>query len=176
MKNVKLIQILTEQTQELKIEYVQKTKEWAEKNYAYCSKILKRTSQEWCDHFNIKSKIHNPGTSIEFVGFPTDFYNTSAAYTMSKEKKKASAVVRQGYDFYLSEIEKNAIIHYENSINKLAYRISEKGLNEDKIEIKTARVGRNLETFLTDGEKKVRAFTVLAWGEVNQPHYRYLIK
>jgi len=34
----------------------------------------------------------------------------------------------------------------------------------------------NIETTLTDGEKMVRAYTIIAEGQVQRPHYRYLIK
>jgi hypothetical protein len=37
-------------------------------------------------------------------------------------------------------------------------------------------VGVNFETTLSDGEKIVRAFTIVASGEIQKPHYRYLIK
>lgn len=37
-------------------------------------------------------------------------------------------------------------------------------------------LGVNIETTITDGVKKVRAFTIVAEGEIQRPHYRYLIK
>lgn len=35
----------------------------------------------------------------------------------------------------------------------------------------------NISTTIVDAkQRKVNAWTILAWGEVNAPHYRYLIK
>jgi len=77
---------------------------------------------------------------------------------------------------FIDNMVKNAEVHYNQSIQKLAIRIEKKGLNIDKLEVKTAHVGVNIETTLTDGEKTVRAFTIVASGIVQRPHYRYLIK
>jgi hypothetical protein len=67
-------------------------------------------------------------------------------------------------------------LHYENSIVKLAYRIEKKGLNLDKITVKTSHIGVNINTWITDGEQTVHAYTIIASGEIQRPHYRYLIK
>ena len=66
--------------------------------------------------------------------------------------------------------------HYTNSIAKLALRIEKKGLNQEKIEMTTGYVDVNITTTITDGEKVVRAWTIIAGGEVQKPHYRYLVK
>jgi len=58
----------------------------------------------------------------------------------------------------------------------LAARIEKKGLNVEKIKTVTSHIGVNLETTLTDGTKTVRAWTIVASGEIQRPHYRYLIK
>ena len=62
------------------------------------------------------------------------------------------------------------------SIEKLAKRIEKKGLNQENIRTITSHVGVNIETTLTDGNKTVRAFTIIAQGTIQKPHYRYLIK
>ena len=66
--------------------------------------------------------------------------------------------------------------HYQASILKLADRIQKKGLVVDEIKVQTAHVGLNINTTLTDGQKTVRAFTIIAEGEIQRPHYRYLVK
>jgi hypothetical protein len=77
---------------------------------------------------------------------------------------------------YIGKEVKYAEMHYTNSIVKLADRISKKGLNMEVIEIKDASVGVNINTTITDGVKTVRAYTIVAEGEIQRPHYRYLIK
>ena len=51
-----------------------------------------------------------------------------------------------------------------------------KGLNLTKLKIINAHVGVNFETTFTDGEKTITARTVIASGEIQKPHYRYIIK
>jgi hypothetical protein len=34
----------------------------------------------------------------------------------------------------------------------------------------------NIDMTLTDGEKTVKAFTIIAEGQIQRPHYRYLVK
>lgn len=70
----------------------------------------------------------------------------------------------------------NAISSYDAATKKLSVRISQKGLNVPNLKVKSAQMNGNLESIFTDGEKTLRSFTILAWGEVNAPHYRYLIK
>jgi len=77
---------------------------------------------------------------------------------------------------YVGKRIKEANTHYEQSIEKLAYRISQKGLNVSNLKVKTSHIGVNIETTLTDGEKTVKAFTIIAGGPIQRPHYRYLIK
>ena len=36
--------------------------------------------------------------------------------------------------------------------------------------------GINIDTIISDGEKQVKAQTICAWGEIQRPHYRYLVK
>lgn len=85
-------------------------------------------------------------------------------------------LIKNGLDKFIEKELKSARLHYEKSIAKLALRIEKKQLNEDALTITSARIGRNIETTLTDGVKTIRAFTIYAWGEINRPHYRYLIK
>jgi len=79
-------------------------------------------------------------------------------------------------DTHIKLLVKAAEKHYDESINKLAYRIEQKGLNIDKIYVQTSHIGVNINTILTDGEKTVKAFTIIASGDIQRPHYRYLIK
>jgi hypothetical protein len=46
----------------------------------------------------------------------------------------------------------------------------------EKLVVETSHIGVNINTTLTDGEKTVRAFTIIASGEIQRPHYRYLVK
>ena len=74
------------------------------------------------------------------------------------------------------EQRKNAEYHFSASLTKLALRIMEHGLNWDNLKIESAHVGANLNCIITDGERKLEAFTILAYGPIVSPHYRFLIK
>lgn len=143
-----LAEKLTEQTQELKTAYIHKTIEWSKEEY----KRLK-----------------------DFV----NDYNTN--YDSSKEKKyyslPACVVNMNGKVEDYTEIQvKKAEKHYKNSIEKLALRIAKKGLDESNLKMQTSYLDPNISTTITDGNKTVRAFTIIASGMVQRPHYRYLVK
>mgnify|MGYP001602653057 CR=1 FL=1 len=150
MKN--LINTLTEQTQELRVKFIEQTEQWAEK--------------QWKLNLERKNKYFN--SKIGDYKYKQDYYD---------EQKYAYNTPNWHFtpEFIVKSIEK-AEQHYTNSVEKLAYRIIKKGLNADKITMKTGYVGVNLETTFTDGNKTVTAFTVLASGQIQRPHYRYLIK
>jgi hypothetical protein len=143
-----LMETLLEQTQELKKSYIKKTIEWSKEEY----KRLK-----------------------DFV----NDYNTN--YDSSKSKKYYSlpyCVVNPNGNIedYTSMQTEKAEKHYFNSIQKLASRILKKGLNESKLKMKTSYLDPNINTVITDGEKTISAFTIIASGNIQRPHYRYLIK
>ena len=145
---MELLAKLTEQTQELKAAYIQKTIEWSIEEY----KRLK-----------------------DFV----NDYKTN--YDVSKEKKyyslPACVVNMNGKVEDYTEIQvKKAEKHYYNSIEKLALRIAKKGLNESNLKMSTSYLDPNISTTITDGEKTVSAFTIIASGMIQRPHYRYLVK
>jgi len=51
-----------------------------------------------------------------------------------------------------------------------------KNLDWTNIKIENGSVGVNINITITDGEQTVRAWTIIAEGEIQRPHYRYLIK
>jgi len=156
MKN--LIDILTAETQSLKAQYIQFTDEWANQEF-YRLKQWLEDYRTWHTENFAKKEMRNE--------------------CFRKEKIKASIP----YEVFANKIEefvekqiKNAENHYTKSIEKLALRIEQKQLNINNLKAVTSHIGVNIDTTLTDGEKVVRAFTIIANGEINRPHYRYLIK
>jgi hypothetical protein len=51
-----------------------------------------------------------------------------------------------------------------------------KGLNEENLKVVTSHIGININTTISDGDKTVKAWTIIAEGEIQKPHYRYLVK
>ena len=145
-----LIQTLTAQTQSLKDQYISMTSDWAAKEF---------------------------DTLREFVA---DHRAGRNGYTWSSKKywSLPSYILdpKGKVETHIEKAVKAATMHYEESIEKLAARIEKKGLDQSSIKIETTHLGVNIETVLTDGKKTVRAFTIIAQGEIQRPHYRYLVK
>lgn len=152
-----LIETLTEQTQQLKNDFIAKSKEWAAKDFA--------SLVEWAENYSA-GKYGFGDASKKYHNLPSCVIN-HANYTHHGKNPM---------QMYVDQAVKNAEAHYINSIAKLAARIEKKGLNESTLKIETAYVGVNVETTLTDGVKTVKAWTIIAEGEIQRPHYRYLIK
>lgn len=173
-----LIQILKSETQSLKEQYLLKTKEWAINYYNSIQVKNSWNEVDWCKYFNIEPRIANAKSPIhlQFATFPNGFHNTANAKEYSKCRKAICSILSLGLENYISKELKFAEMHYENSIAKLAFRIEKKGLNQEKINVVTSHIGVNINTTLTDGQKVVKAFTIIAEGEIQRPHYRYLIK
>jgi hypothetical protein len=58
----------------------------------------------------------------------------------------------------------------------LVDRIDKKNLDLNKLSIQSKSIGININMILTDGIKTIKAYTVIAEGCVQRPHYRYLVK
>lgn len=171
-----LIQILENETESLKNQFIEKTKNWAEKYFYICEKRKTWKEEDWCNYLGIKSEIKNAGTSIEFLGFPKGFYNTSKSKEFIRYKNEMYSIIKIGLNDYIKKEEEKAFQHYKNSVIKLANRIKDKNLNISNLTIITSHIGINLEMVLSDGIKTIKAFTIIAEGIIQRPHYRYLIK
>jgi hypothetical protein len=158
-----LIELLKKETEALKVAYVEKSNEWAKKEFEYFTSLTEQEVKEQRGYYEAKSNW--PGwrhskASNAFWG-------------------KVSNVKYNGLEAYLEKKHKEAAEHYEDSIVKLARRIVDKGLDTENLTLSTESNMQkgNISTTIKDGKGTVvRAFTILAWGEVNAPHYRYLIK
>ena len=173
----KLFTLLQKETQSLKKQYLKFTKEWATKRFAIMQARNKWTLQQWYDEYAIKYTMKEVMGKME----PTIDFNAmkrdDVMYrAMLKEQDECRYTVSDGLEKYVSKELTNATNHYLNSIEKLAWRIDQRGLNQDKITVKNSHMGVNIDTILTDGEQTVHAFTIVARGEIRRPHYRYLIK
>ena len=157
-----LVKTLKEQTQSLKKQYIEKTEEWAK---AQLQRNIERRNQYHKMTCRETTKERHP----DFILVDKQTYYKEQKFFWNKPS----------YYFtpeFVERMKTDAEKHYEDSIVKLAMRIESKGLNQSKLSVKTSHVGVNIDTVLTDGEKTVRAFTIIAEGPIQRPHYRYLIK
>ncbi len=170
-----LTEILFKETQSLKEQYLQKTEEWAKKSFARYEELNHRTIEEWYNAYEIKYAMKEQYGKI-YPSVDNSEYHRKNLSKMKSNRDKIEKVVRGGEQAFVEKQLKLAEEHYKDSILKLASKIRAKGLIEDKLEVKTSHIGMNIDTVLSDGEQTVKAFTILAHGEINAPHYRYLIK
>ena len=171
-----LIEILRTETESLKNTYFEMTKQWAESYYNLITARKDWKEVDWCRHYGLDPTPVNVGTTSEFLSFPKGFFNTSGSKQYDKDKKELNSLLNIGLDKYKEKELKKAELHYESSLVKLAARIEKKGLNIENMEVVTGRVGVNIEMTLSDGEKNVKAWTIIAEGTIQRPHYRYLVK
>lgn len=168
MTNQSLVQALRNETETMKIEYLKNISVWAVQEFEKTMKIND-------DYLSQKKYYINSALNERFGGAkeePTKEFYQAREFLLNK----GFSIIKIGLEKYLEKQLKQAEEHYQNSILKLSVKIQSKGLNLDKLEVKSGRVDVNFETTLTDGEKVVRAFTIIAEGEIQKPHYRYLIK
>jgi len=177
-----LIEKLTKETQDLKKNYIEQTEKWAESQFDQVVKRVDWSEAEWCKFLGIgpelrklNSHVNMPG-DVETLRFPSGFYNTRNSKTYRNALDFARGLKYNGKENFISKMVKAAEQHYTGSIIKLATRITLKGLKVSKMEIQSSRVGVNLEMVLSDGVKTVKAWTIVAEGEIQKPHYRYLVK
>jgi hypothetical protein len=172
-----LINILKKETETLKTQYVEKTKVWSEGYYKNTVKLCDYNESQWCKFLGIEPEIANKGYgSLEFKTFPMGFFNTPNAKIYNNLRNEAQNLKRIGLAEYIKKMILKAEAHYESSILKLAGRIEKKGLKQQNLTVVTSHVGVNIETTLSDGDKTVKAWTIIAEGEVQRPHYRYLVR
>jgi len=145
-----LIETLKRETESLKIQYIEMTEKWAIKEFEYL--------RQWATDYR-SGKFGFGVASKKYYRLPHYIINRNGKVEQHVEK-----------------MVENAIEHYKFSIEKLAARIEKKGLNQEVLKTVTSHIGVNIETTLTDGNKTVKAFTIIAEGDVQRPHYRYLIK
>jgi hypothetical protein len=171
-----LTNILLAQTAEFKSAFIAKTQAFAEREFTRAYEISKWPLEKWCAFFGIEPEVGQYYTGETYLKFPKNFYNTYHAKTYSQMNVKSGQIIRQGRDGYVANQIQNAERHYIQSIEKLSARVEAKELNIESIEVTSGFQGVNFECTITDGIKKVRAFTIIAEGEIVRPHYRYLIK
>lgn len=172
----RLIEILKKETESLRTQYIEKTEGWAASYYTICEERKNWNEVKWCEFYGVTPEVKNPNTNMQFLGFPKGFYNKEGSKRHHRNKAEIRSVLSLSIQDYIKKESKYAEIHYEQSILKLASRIEAKGLKIENLKVLTSHIGVNITTTLSDGEKTVRAFTIIAEGEIQRPHYRYLIK
>lgn len=156
------VDLLMREMEPLRLMYQEKMKEWGELEFIRCEEVAGMSYEQLIDRFGQE-------------------YNGGRKYISKRDDahiQNAKRVYSMGIEAFLEQVRKDAEEHYEYSIIRLAGRVEGKGLKFDELRVKTevSRINVNIETVLTDGEKLVKAWTIIAFGPVQRPHYRYLVK
>ena len=153
-----LVDELREATKDLKKDYIEKTKATARMMYDYAVvnyPIIEKKAKEAFKDYSL---------------------NRHRQYSeLSKEASRLESIATKGFDMYLKSELQYAELHYESSLLKLADRLVAKGISKD-YKITSGYVGVNFEVVITHELGKVRAWTIIAEGEIRRAHYRYLVK
>ncbi len=180
---MELLQKLLVETEPLRRDFLKKTEEFAMKTYKENQNRVFWRAEEWCnflgiqpEYEDVKANKNGEITVVRVARFPKGFHNTHNAKTLDNVLKHVIKIKGITDDEFVKLEIENAQKHYQKSIDKLAFRIKEYKLDENKIKLETTYIDQNISTIISDGDKTIKAFTILAWGEIQKPHYRYLIK
>lgn len=171
-----LIQTLRSETSPLLSAYLERVRQWSIHEFSQSEERFYFDETDWCKYLGIEPEMKNAGTSMQSLGFPKGFHNTKDAARKASIEMHDRGRLKLGLFYFIEKEQIAASEHYERSLEKLALRIESKGLNLETLTVQNASIGMNLNITLSDGIKSVRAFTIVAEGLVQRPHYRYLIK
>lgn len=162
MEDKKFLELIRAETKVLLSMYIEKAREFAEKEFTYYGTLTE-------------------GKILEMYGIESKFFKGTKVHSKKSHNflSKVRNVLYAGLETHLEKAEKNANENYNYATERVVYKIKDKGLVLNKVKVASdeLRIKQgNLEMTFTDGLLSVNCFTILAWGEVNAPHYRYLIK
>jgi len=168
-----LEQQLRIETQDLKELFLQKMEQSARNEFEYAKKVMERSVADWCKVFNLEPRLVYEGK----YEYPYGFYNTRNSKILYDTTKKYRLMYWDGLDKLIKTTLHKANLHYETSLQKLVTRLIEKGLTDNNFEIVSKKLGVNFELVIKyDNNKTVRCWTIIAEGDIQRAHYRYLIK
>lgn len=151
-----LVNKLNSSLETLKNQFINESCEWAKKDFVSIGKKVN----------DIENRLANNYYTVSNKEYRADIS------FLTKGRK----FLKGGLDNYIEFIKNDSLKKFDNSIIKLAKRISKKELNLDKLNIESSHIDVNINCIITDGNKKVKAQTILACGEIVRPHYRFLVK
>ena len=175
-----LIKELTKQTQPLKEKFIKETTEWAKRDFKKMSKLFGLSTLDIGEKLGYETEIHENSFGDKQRIFKAidgiNFYNHKASLSLDRKLNEIYSVERLGESGFIDKQVFKAKEHYIESILKLSNRILSKGLDENNLTLTTSYFDPNISTIITDGVKSVKAWTIIASGEIQKPHYRYLVK
>lgn len=171
--NETLTNLLKIETESLRVQYVTMTSEWARKDYANIERLAATPHPVYQDYVKELDTFH----VVAGRSYRNQDHEGQKRYRQACDRRHAAKrIVEKGMDAYVDRQRVAAERHYQDSIVKLAARIERKGMKQDALVLSTSHIGVNIDTTITDGTMTVRAYTIIASGPIQRPHYRYLVK
>ncbi len=169
-----LLAQLISMTKDFKADYIQKVKEAAARMFENYQKQNARSYQEWMEIYSIAFEMKK---NYDGSLFPSPIQMDKRFYSMRNKMLQAMEIVKGGFEKYEASEVKYAEAHFASAMEKLAYRLNQKGIVDgSNFEIKSARVGVNIEMLIYHGNEITKAWTIVAEGPIQRAHFRYLIK
>jgi hypothetical protein len=165
---------LETETAEHRVVYMAETRRLAKEYYEKVMTHVGWTREQWLAEYGVDSQVKGSYTSGSGWSYKTVKILPGYAVQMSNDLKAFSGP--NGYQNYEDDEIADAEKHYNDSIQKLAYRLDELGVKSiEKVE--RTNLGYNLNMVIHhDGGKTKRAWTIRAEGPIQRLHLRYLIK
>lgn len=169
---------LEQQTQNLLQKFLERTTEYATHYYELMKKRNDWKEKDWCEHYGLIPEVKVHG-NITFHKFPNGFYNSPISRVYSKDWREVSIFNYKfkTFESYLAKEIELANRHYQYSLDKLVFRLVKKGVTTDDFSITNESIGVNINLNILHADGKLtKACTIIAEGEIQRPHYRFLIK
>jgi hypothetical protein len=161
---------LFERTAELKEKWMDRVRAYVANTWPILERDNDRTLFDWCEAFRVPMKKDRNGNDAGHN------WNTKQYASMDRRRNQVRDLVNKGKSAYLASELKDAEEHYIACVEKLAYRLAEKGLKSvEDLKVKSGWVGQNLEMIFEFNGTIVTARTITAEGPIQRAHYRYLV-
>lgn len=160
-----LQQQIEKELKQFKAAFIEKTVEWAAIEFERLSAV---TEQDIID-----------GRGYRDYSFKSKYPDGVMRHTKASFAYwgKIYNIQYKGKDSFVSNMKANAELHFEASISRVVSVAEKKGLDVSISRVVDVRFeAGNLGFIVTDGNKRITAQTIVAWGEIQRPHYRYIIK
>lgn len=172
-----LLGMLLDNTEEVKKEYIETTKEYSKREYHVALKDSKLTTSEWLEIYDLDETFVGEKYCKNYT--KTNEYKNylRRIESMKNSINLANDIASKSEIDYVNEKVELAKEHYKFSIEKLTHRLAKKGITVENVKsITNGRVGVNFECYIKHDDILTTAYTIIASGVVQSPHYRYLLK
>lgn len=178
-------QQLTKEFATFKVEYLKRVEDWTIETQKYFQGIQNEYNQlQYCKNPKRVSKREFSSIFGYYTSTTKDFSEMSEEEVEIWNRKETCLSILRDCKIpfgwateKLVQAQVEAASNwFDGSIVKLAVKIENKGINSNEMTISSSYIDRNLCTIISDGDKKVKAQTIFANGEIKRPHFRYLIK